>query len=126
MAFEAVTQLSKPFSRINAPRYSIVTTPTMRVGRVKLPAAFIELLTWKEGTELQVLAGTDDDVGWYGLRPAALNSTERKLRAKLKIRENGVGEYQTQALVPKELSGPVNTREPEFRVEGNQLFIKLF
>ena len=57
---------------------------------------------------------------------ASVNSTEKRLRARFKVAYNGVGRYQTHALVPKELQGPVHTFEPEHRIEGNVLYIKLF
>ena len=48
------------------------------------------------------------------------------LRASSVNGANGVGRYSTKALAPPNTTGPVNTFEPVYRVEGNALYLKLF
>jgi hypothetical protein len=125
MPFEPVRQKTKPYSRISVVRFAVVRTPTMKVGRLSIPPSIINELGWKHHIEMQVMAGTNEDAGWYQVRPSAVMGEARQ-RAKLKIETNGVGHYSTQALVPPDLQGPLNSMQPETRLDGNTLYVKLF
>jgi hypothetical protein len=123
MSFNPVAQKIKEFSRVSTVHFAIVNTPTMRVGKVTLPAGLVSLLGWSTNTNLDVSAGADDDVGWYQLAPSADSNAHH--RAKFKVARNGVGRFATKALVPPEVTGPMNKFEPEYKTEGDILFIKV-
>ena len=125
MAFLPIQQSRRSFTRVVAPRFAIVNTPTMRVGRVTLPKEIIKKLTWAPQINIEVLKGDGDDTGWYALKPMLTQGPMRH-RAQLKVNgANGVGRYSTKALAPPNTTGPVNTFEPVYRVEGNALYLKL-
>lgn len=126
MPFEAINQSPKTFSKVTEPRYVIIKTPTMTIGRIKVPPAMVTELGWSNGIELQVLAGTGADEGWFQVRPCLLNSTDTRHRARLSIKKNGVGEYATSRLVPAVFHGPISTMSPNYRVEGKALILKLY
>jgi len=123
MSFENITQKIKAFSRVNTIHFAIVNTPAMRVGKVTIPAALIAQLGWEPSANLDVGAGAEDDLGWYRLAPAA--DPNAKHRARLKVARNGVGRFTTKALVPDAITGPMNKFEPEYRIEGEALFLKV-
>jgi bifunctional DNA-binding transcriptional regulator/antitoxin component of YhaV-PrlF toxin-antitoxin module len=122
MGFQVVSQTYRPFTNIHNVRFAVVLTPTTRVGKVTLPPTVVQALGWEPKSRLEVLAGQGDDAGWFAITPAG---PEANYRAKFKIASNGVGRFNTSALVPAAITGPVNTREPETRLEGNTFYIKV-
>ena len=125
MAFTPANQGTRSFTRITRPHFAVVKTPSMHVGRVTLPRDLIKELEWAPNTNLVVLVGDEEDTGWYQLKPLPADSEVRH-RAKLKVAGNGVGQYATNALVPPNTTGPVHTFKPDFKVDAESLWLKLF
>jgi hypothetical protein len=123
MGFEPITQKIKEFSRITTIHFAIVNTPAMRVGKVTIPPQLLSQLGWVPKANLDVAAGAGEDAGWYKLNPAA--DPDAKHRARLKVASNGVGRFTTKALVPDAITGPLNSYQPAFRLDGNSLFVKV-
>jgi hypothetical protein len=123
MAFQQVDQRMKPFSRITTVHFAVVNTPTMKVGRLTVPAEIAKGLGWTGNACLNILAGSGEDKGWYAL--ALHTDPAVKLRPRVRVARNGVARFSTKALVPEDVTGPMSMFEPEFRVEGGALFIKV-
>lgn len=113
----------KPFSRITTIHFAVVNTPTMRVGRLTVPAEIARDLGWGGNDCLTILAGDGEDKGWYSL--SLHNDPAVKLRPRVRIARNGVARFSTKALVPEDVTGPMSMFEPEFRVADGALFIKV-
>ena len=123
MAFTPVSQVPKSFSHVREVRYSVANTPNSRVGRVVIPTETITKLGWLRNSRIEVLAGTEDDEGWFIMKPAAPEAT---YRAKLQITNNGVGRYNSSVLAPACITGPANSRSVEVKIDGNELHLNLF
>lgn len=125
MGFAKVERVKRSYVKIQEIRYSVKVASgdsASTAGVLKMPPSIVQALGWAEGAVLEVHVGSDEDTGWFLVKPA---EGETKMRSKLKIKESGVGEFVSSVLVPPGTTAALPTRSPEARIDGNELYLKL-